>query len=132
MFGFLVEGHICQVNNLVPRLPHVLNVARRERREPDKIYHMHDVGIEATWSAVCANHDSALYSSNHATVNDRQSECINDCPANKSPLLNVELTWATFGRMLVLEMISVLEFPERFVDQRWSVLVLCLANDGPR
>ena len=27
----------------------------------------------------------------HATVNNRQSECINDCPANKSSLLNVEL-----------------------------------------
>ena len=27
----------------------------------------------------------------HATVNDRQSEYINDCPANKSFLLNVEL-----------------------------------------
>ena len=73
---------------------------------------MHDVGIEATLSAACANHDSALFGGNHATVNDQQSECINDCPANKSPLLNVELTWATFGRMSVLGMISVLEFPE--------------------
>ena len=52
---------------------------------------MHDVGIEAIWSAACANHDSALFGGNHATVNDPQSENINDCPVNKSFLLNVEL-----------------------------------------
>ena len=52
---------------------------------------MHDVGIEANWSAVRANHDSALFGCNHATVNDRQSEYINDCPAYKSFLPSVEL-----------------------------------------
>ena len=46
--------------SLVPSLPHILNVARRERREPGKIYHVRDVGVEATWSAARANHDSAL------------------------------------------------------------------------
>ena len=51
-------------------------------------------------------------------MNDRRSECINDCSANKSLLLNVELTWAKFGRMLVLGMTTVLEFPERFVNHR--------------
>ena len=34
-------------SSLVPRLPHVLNVARRERRKPGKIYHVRDVGVEA-------------------------------------------------------------------------------------
>ena len=47
-------------SSLVPSLPHILNVARRERREPGKIYHVRDVGVEATWSAARANHDSAL------------------------------------------------------------------------
>ena len=30
-------------------------------REPSKIYHVHDVGVEATWSAARANHDSAVF-----------------------------------------------------------------------
>ena len=42
---------------LFPGSPQVLNVARRERREPGKLYHVHDVGIEATWSAARTNHD---------------------------------------------------------------------------
>ena len=48
------------LTSLVPRLPDVLNVARRERREPGKFCHVRDVGVEATWSAVCTNPDSAL------------------------------------------------------------------------
>ena len=48
------------ISSLVPSLPRILNVARRERREPGKIYHVRDVGVEATWSAARANHDSAL------------------------------------------------------------------------
>ena len=31
-----------------PGSRHVLNVARREGREPGKIYHVRDVGVEAT------------------------------------------------------------------------------------
>ncbi len=53
-----------------PILPHVLNVARRERREPGKIYHVRDVGVEITWSAARANHDSALFDGSERTVND--------------------------------------------------------------
>ena len=30
-------------------------------REPGKIYHVRDVGVEATWSTAHANHDSALF-----------------------------------------------------------------------
>jgi hypothetical protein len=71
-----------------------------------------DVGVEVTWSAERANPDSALFDGSERTVNDRLSECINDCSANKSPLLNVEPTWATFGRMSVLGTMSVLELPE--------------------
>ena len=55
----------CMVHGRVlasfPGSPQVLNVARRERREPGKIYHVRDVGVEATWSAARANHDSALF-----------------------------------------------------------------------
>ncbi len=73
---------------------------------------MRDVGVEATWSAARANPDSALYDGSERIVNDRRSECINDCSANKSPLLSVEITWAIFGRMSVLGTTSVLELPE--------------------
>jgi hypothetical protein len=66
--------------SLVPSLPHVLNVARRarERREPGKIYHVHDIGVEATWSAARANTDSALFDGSERTMNDRRSECTSD------------------------------------------------------
>jgi hypothetical protein len=93
--------------SLVPSLPYVLNVARRERRKPGKIYHMLDVTWR--WSAARTNPDSALFD---ATANDRRSECINDCSANKSSLLNVEPTWATFGRISVLGTMSVHELTE--------------------
>ena len=36
------------VCGLVSRLPQFFNFTRRERREPVKIYHMRDVGVEAT------------------------------------------------------------------------------------
>jgi hypothetical protein len=84
--------------------------AEKGAREPGKFYYVRDV---ATWSAARANPDSALFDGSERTVNDRRSEtgCINDCSANnyKSPLLNVEPTWATFGRMSVLGTMSVLE-----------------------
>ena len=47
-----------------PGSPQVLNVARRERREPGKIYHVRDVGVEATWSTASANRDSAPFHGN--------------------------------------------------------------------
>jgi hypothetical protein len=49
--------------SLVPRLPHVFSVALRKRREPCKVYHVRDVGIEAN--------DYILSDGNHVTVNDR-------------------------------------------------------------
>ncbi len=64
--------------SLIPNLPHVLNVARRERREPGLVYHVRDVGVEATWSATRANLDSARFDGSERTVNDRRSECTND------------------------------------------------------
>ena len=47
------ESTECQMHtygSLVPRLP-LINVTCRERKEPGKMYHMCDVGVEATWSA---------------------------------------------------------------------------------
>ena len=40
--------------SFIPRLPQFFRVTRRERREPGKLYHVRDVGVEATWSAACA------------------------------------------------------------------------------
>ena len=57
---FFIVRDTYKTYSLVPSLPHVLYVARRERREPGKIYHVRDVGVEATWSAARADHDSAL------------------------------------------------------------------------
>ena len=45
-------------------------------REHGKIYHVPDVGVEATWSVARANHDSAVFD---AHQEDRRSKCYNDC-----------------------------------------------------
>ena len=60
------------------------NVTRRKTREPGKIYHVRDVGIEATWpiwSAVRVNHDSVVFDGNRGEMKDRRSDCTNDCSA---------------------------------------------------
>ena len=50
-------------------------------REPGKIYHMRDIGVEATWSAARAYHDSAVFDGHRGEMKDRRSECTNDCSA---------------------------------------------------
>ena len=56
-----IGGSVSTSFNLVYPRPHVFNIARRKRREPGKIYHVRDVGVEATWNVACANHDPALF-----------------------------------------------------------------------
>ena len=67
--------------SLVPRLPQFFSVTRRKTREPGKIYHVRDIGVEATWSAAHANHDSAVFDGNCGAMKDRRFECTNDCSA---------------------------------------------------
>ena len=45
-------------------------------------------------------------------------------------VLSSELTWTK--HILVLGTMTILEFPEQFIEDRWGVLVLRLANDAPR
>ena len=54
--------------SLVPRLPQFFSVTRRKTREPGRIYHVRDVGVEATWSAARANHVSANFDGHHGAV----------------------------------------------------------------
>ena len=42
-------GKIRGFDILVPRLPLFFNVIHRKAREPVNIYHVHNVGVEATW-----------------------------------------------------------------------------------
>ena len=51
MCSIAATDHICtySIASLVPSLPRIFNIAHRERREPGKIYHVRDVGVEATW-----------------------------------------------------------------------------------
>ena len=44
------------------------DVTRRKTREPGKIYHVGDIGVEATWSAARANHDSANFDGHRGAV----------------------------------------------------------------
>ena len=108
---------ICKVS-LVPRLPQFFNVTCRKMREPGKIYHVCDVGVEATWSAARANHDSVVLMAivELCKIDDLSVTTI--ALLTRSPSLNVELTWDTFGQMSVLGAISLPECPERSVDQR--------------
>ena len=62
-----------------PQAPSVFNVTCRKTREPGKIYHMHDVGVEATCSAARANRDSAVFDGHKE---DRRSECYNNHSAD--------------------------------------------------
>ena len=77
-----------------------------------KIYHVCDIGVEATWSTAHANHDSAVF--DEPWKIDDLSVTTIDLLA-KSPLLNVELTQPTFGQMLVLGTTSLHEYPGRLL-----------------
>ena len=68
--------------SLVPRLPQFFNVTCRKTREPGKLFHVRDIGIEATWSMAHANHDLALLGGHQGSVKDHLSQCTNDCFAN--------------------------------------------------
>ena len=68
--------------SLVPRLPQFFNVIHRKTREPDKIYHMRDVGVEATWNAARANRALAVFDGHRGAVKDRRSECYNNRSAD--------------------------------------------------
>ena len=103
-----------KVDSLVPRLPQFFNVTCRKTREPNKIYHVRDVGQKQVGVQQALTMTQQFLMSRGIS---RISVVTAIVLLAKS--LNVELTQDIFGQMSVLGTTSLFECPEGSTDQRY-------------